>query len=223
MNWRCAASSVLLALALPVHAAEPRRVSFRTVDGWTIAALYRAPRKGKPVAVLVHGAAAGKTEWDRLVEALGRRGWGTLALDLRGHGESAGKGDFRAFDASGEWPRASADVEAALGFLREKGIASGRIGVVGASIGANLVSRVKAAWYALLSPGEDYRGVALAEDFAGRPVLAAASPPDAYAFRTLAGLGARGAFVLQARGGHGAQMLEEKEFLRKLLDWLGRR
>ena len=120
-------------------------MSFRTPDGWTIVALYQAPRKGKPVAVMVHGVGAGKGEWDDFSRELWGLGFGTLAIDLRGHGESTrgpqGSEGYASFDAAGEWPRAQADIESAVGFLNARGISSPRIGIVGGSIGANLASR----------------------------------------------------------------------------------
>ena len=237
MNWRCAASRLLLALLLcPAASAakEPpgrkKAVRFGTADGWTIAGLYRPPRSGRPVALLAHGVASSKGEWDSFEPRLWRLGIGTLAIDLRGHGEStlgpAGRTDFSAFDASGEWPLARKDLEAALSFLKERGIAAGRVGLIGASIGANLVSRVAAErpetpWVVLLSPGADYRGVGL-EVLAGRKVFVGACPSDGYAFATSRKLASlpEGPFFLPARTGHGVQMFDDPEFLKGLLEWI---
>jgi alpha-beta hydrolase superfamily lysophospholipase len=220
----------LLALLLAPVFAQPQAVRFKTRDGWTICAGYQAPKKGRPVAVLVHGVAAGKSEWLPLVAELGKRGIGSLALDLRGHGESlagpAGKTDFTGFDAAAEWPKARKDIEAAADFLKKKGLPAGRIGYIGASIGANLVSWAKPSprWLALLSPGGNYRGVLLSRPPAGVAVLVAASPPDAYAFQTAAAYAQQfpSASFLTAGQGHGAQMLSDPAFLKGLADWIER-
>src|SRR5207253_20840 len=107
--------------------------------------------------------------WQKLCEALWQMGYGTLAIDLRGHGQSVMKGKtkttFESFDRTGEWPRAEEDIRAAVKEVRRHGEKS--IGLIGGSIGANLVSQAaakeKVRWVVLLSPGEDYRGVSLAD------------------------------------------------------------
>ncbi|MCX5797186.1 MAG: alpha/beta fold hydrolase [Elusimicrobia bacterium] len=215
-------------LALLLTPARAETVRFKTDDGWTICASYQAPKPGRPVAILVHGVAAGKSEWQPLTAELAKRGIGSLALDLRGHGESlagpSGKTDFAGFDASQEWPKAVKDIEAAAAYLQKRGIKTARLGYIGASIGANLASWAKPSprWLALLSPGADYRGVILSRPTAGLAVLVAASPPDAYAFQTAAAYARQfpSAAFLKAGHGHGAQMLSEPEFLKGLADWI---
>jgi alpha-beta hydrolase superfamily lysophospholipase len=212
-------------------AAPAESVRFKTADGWTIGARYQAPQKGRPVAIMVHGVAASKEEWSPLQAELTRRGIGSLALDLRGHGESvsgpSGHTDFRSFDAAGEWPKAQKDVEAAAAFLVSRGISARRIGYIGASIGANLVAWARPAprWLALLSPGIDYRGVRLPQPPKDIPLLVAASPGDAYAYQTADAYSAArpGIVFLRARAGHGAQMFSDPEFLKSLLDWIAAR
>jgi hypothetical protein len=75
----------------------------------------------------------------------------------------------------------------------------------------------------LLSPGGDYRGVGVA-DLTGRKAAVCASPQDAYAFQTamMLALQSRGPVFLQAKAGHGAQLLDDPEFLAKLLDWISK-
>lgn len=207
------------------------KVHFKTKDGWTLAALYQAPQKGKPVAVLVHGVGSVKEEWDKLATELGKLGFGTLALDLRSHGESlkgpnGQKTDWQSLGAAGGWARLEEDIEAAIKYLGRKKIPPSRIGLAGASIGANLVSQVAGrhpdlAWVILLSPGRDYRSVRVNFPLTP-PTLSAASPPDAYAFSTYLDMvrAAPGIKFLQARNGHGVQMFEDKEFFSKLIAWI---
>ena len=126
-------------------AAAPRKIAFKTPDGWTLAADYRPPRKGGMVMVLAHGVASSKNEWERFAARLSSQGVGSLAVDLRGHGESTkgpkGERDFKDFDATGEWVEAVADLRAAASWLEARGVISARIAFGGASIGANLASQ----------------------------------------------------------------------------------
>lgn len=214
---------ILAAFCGPAFAAKAAPLSLETSDGWTLAALYRAPAKGKPVAVLVHGVAASKEEWTGLSEKLWALGYGTLALDLRGHGGSTkgprGTETFRELDARSEWPTAAGDLLAAVKRLRARGVSASRVVFVGGSIGANLASQAAGPAgvkkLVLLSPGLDYRGVGLA-DVSGEKVCVAASPQDAYAFQTAMTLASSATF-LQAPRGHGAQMLEDQDFTQRLL------
>lgn len=195
------------------------RVRIKTVDDWTIVAVYHPPKRMGRVAVLVHGAQAGKEEWAPFAQQLRSRGWGTLALDLRGHGESArADRDFRWLDAAGAWPSAAADIEAASAWLKKRGVPAGCQAFVGASIGANLAAlaaiKSKPAALLLLSPGLNYRGVVLKLP-AKVPLLAAASAQDAYAAQAVRGLPA-----LWARAGHGVQMFSDPDFQKAAIDWV---
>lgn len=212
----------------PKTAPRARPVAIETADGWTLAGLYHPPKKGGPVAVLAHGVGASKEEWGGLCPKLWKRGFGTLAIDLRGHGGSTrgprGTETFVDFDARGEWPKAERDLLAAARWLKARGIPISRVGFIGGSIGANLASQAAvetgARWAALLSPGFDYRGAKLA-DVSGLKACVGASPGDPYAFQTAVSL-AQSAVFLQASHGHGAQMLEDPVFTGKLLDCVTR-
>lgn len=215
----------------PLAPVEP--VHFTTKDGWTLSAAYRPPSKNGSVVILIHGVGSAKAEWAAFADELGALGLGTLALDLRGHGESLagpqGRMDFSSFDASGEWPRAQRDIEAAVNFLNRKKISLPRIGLMGASIGANLASRAaagrKISWVALLSPGLDYRGVLLtAVGLKDKKVLLASSAQDVYAAQAvkIAAFQLEKASVLEAAGGHGVQMFEDGKFRAALLGWISR-
>lgn len=208
-----------------------RTVRLKTTDGWWIVMTYRPPRKGSPVAVLVHGFGTNRRDWAGLAADLARKGWGTLALDLRGHGDSrmgpSGPVDFASIDGGGAWLDAAKDVEAALGYVRGQRIATRRLCLVGASIGANLVSRAAAAdpglgCAVLLSPRRDFQGVPLASPRPGLRALAAASRADPHSYEALESLAARrpGIETLDAARGHGAAMFQDRDFYRDLLRWL---
>lgn len=218
----------LLLLATPATAA-PKTVKIKTDDGWTLTALWQPPAKNRPVAVLIHGVGAGKTEWDSFSAELAAKGFGTLAVDLRGHGESLqgprGRQTYESFGRQ-DFARAQADVTAAMAFLRAKGIPTKKTGVIGGSLGANLAGKARdTAWAVLLSPGADYMGVVtFPEDWAGRKILLAASPPDKESFRACMGWATAqyGPIFLQGQTGHGVQLLNDKALKEKLLEWLAK-
>jgi pimeloyl-ACP methyl ester carboxylesterase len=141
-----------------------------------------------------------RSSYDDLLEPLRSAGYALLALDFRGHGESRqgppgtdGKPttlDWESFGAQ-EWAGTVEDVRAGLDALRRRrGVDPERIGIMGASIGANAAVRAAAQdvgvrGLVLLSPGLDYRGVTTMDAvgaLAARPVLIAAAQQDTYSF-----------------------------------------
>jgi pimeloyl-ACP methyl ester carboxylesterase len=233
-------SALALLLAVGVAAApapdkktpiRPKIVHFKTDDGWTLEAFYAPPKKDQPVALLVHGVAAGRGEYDAFAATLQAHGWGTLALDLRGHGgsttSSAGPRDFTGFDKTGEWTKIVLDLLAASQFLEQHGVKQTQLELIGASIGANACAQIFTAMpfargLVLLSPGAEYRGVRLPK-FDAEHAIAAYSPGDTYAFATVQALKKQlpALTVLTADKGHGAQMFGDKEFVAALLKKLG--
>src|SRR3989338_6250206 len=73
--------------------------SFRSFDGVRISYLYE---KGILTLTLVflHGVGGNWTMWKREIEHFKTKGYSTLALDLRGHGESGAPMDFRRYRLS---------------------------------------------------------------------------------------------------------------------------
>ncbi|MEE8424684.1 MAG: alpha/beta fold hydrolase, partial [Elusimicrobiota bacterium] len=191
---------------------------------------YRPPRSSRPVVVLLHGLGAGRGEWRLFVSSLTARGYGTLAVDARGHGGSGGP-SFRTFRTPEAWRKIERDLAAALRWLERREVPQERVILVGASIGANLALYAanrakKIPLVVLLSPGYDYQGVLLAPALKSfdRPVIAAAAPSDRYADKTVEWLKPllrhRRSRVLKARRGHGAEMFfipKNKDFARELL------
>ncbi|MBI3565216.1 MAG: alpha/beta fold hydrolase [Elusimicrobia bacterium] len=225
-----AALLLLAALASAAPAPKtPRVVTLKTADGWTLTADERPAAKGGAWVVLAHGVGSSRGEWERLAVRLQAAGVGTLALDLRGHHDSLkgpkGAGDFRTFDATGEWPRAVEDLLAGARYLEAHGVPEGRIGFGGASIGANLAARAathspKTPFLVLLSAGPDYRGVPLAMR-AGVKTLAGAAVNDPYAYQALGRLSTLGGVeTFQTDFGHGVQMFDDKPTLDKVVAWV---
>lgn len=214
--------------AIP-RAASPKTVSFVTNDGWKISASWRKAPKGRPTLVLAHGVAASRKEWDKLAAKLASRGIGTLAVDLRGHGESetgpGGAKGWQAFDLRRSWNGAVDDLRAAAWYLRSQGVPDASIAYGGASIGANLASIAasetnSAPFLVLLSPAEQYRGVRLTVR-PGLKTLSASSQADSLAYIAVMRLrNENGATAVFAPFGHGAPMLDDAATGKAVEDWI---
>jgi dienelactone hydrolase len=215
------------ALVAPAASAE-QRVSFRTDDGVMIAATWYEPPSRGPAVILVHMLQRSRRDFEALAIRLSSEGIGTLAIDLRGHGESQG--------SYGEsFAPMVGDIRAARRFLATRSEVSGRIGILGASIGANLAALAAAddptvASLALLSPSLEYRGLRIEpamRKLGARPVLMVVSDDDAYATRTARDLekgSSKGREVVHLpAAGHGTVMLERDPSLSgTLVDWFRR-
>jgi len=100
-----------------------------TPDGLELAATIYAPVGAGPFpgVVLAHMSGGTQDGWDDLPEALRQAGYVVLTFDFRGHGESKGSPDP---------PSAALDLTTALSYLRTlPEVATGQIGLVGASMG----------------------------------------------------------------------------------------
>ena len=223
----------LAVLPTPHAIAASQRVTIRTDDGVTLAATWYEPGTRAPAVILVHMLHKSRRDWDAVAASLASQGIGALAIDLRGHGESPGS------MPAGETADYSAlvrDVTAARHYLSSRSdVQPARLGIAGASVGANLAVLVAAAdptiaSIALLSPSTDYRGLrieAAMKTYAKRPALLVASDEDAYASRSVkelqkAGTGIREALILN-HAGHGTVMLaRDPDLARTLVDWFRR-
>jgi pimeloyl-ACP methyl ester carboxylesterase len=227
-----------LALAAAVSASGAA-VRVDTSDGWSLAGAWKpaAKKKGKTAVVLLHGLGSTKEEWAPLMDALAKRGVASLALDMRGHGQSLGAtGDrtWRSFKQGpdGEWAGLWKDAQAGVAWLESKGYSN--VGVIGASLGAEAAFVAAASapdvkFAGLLSPVLDPGAEAtkrLSEAFGPRPLLLAASRPDARSYDSASGLARlrTGAALpsdwVSGASGHGAQMFADKEALAKIADWI---
>lgn len=211
------AAAVLVALGISLEARD-QRVSFRTSDGVTVSATWFEPAVGPaPAVILVHMLGRSRRDWDALGSRLAASGIGALAIDLRGHGESIGPGASEGTAGHSAMVR---DVEAGRRYLATRAdVRPTRIGLAGASLGANLAALhagadAGIASIALLSPSLDYRGLrieAAVRKYGKRPILLVVSDEDAYARRSAedlkkAGGGIREVLMLSGAG-HGSNML----------------
>jgi pimeloyl-ACP methyl ester carboxylesterase len=172
--------------------------------------------------VLLHGLGAGRGEWRTFQARAAAAGWGTLAVDMRGHGESGG-GRYAEFRTPAQWRALEGDAHAAVDWLAKvRHVAPERVVLAGASLGANIAARAAAAeprapLAVLLSPGWSYQGVTLSDAVAScaRPIAFAAAAEDAYAFKSAQEalrLARRPeSFFLRAARGHGVGMLDGDE------------
>jgi alpha-beta hydrolase superfamily lysophospholipase len=210
------------------HAAV-RSVTLRAADGVALAASYFEPsRRPAPAIVLVHMLTRTREDWYSVATRLADAGFATLAVDLRGHGGSGGNADDLA--------KMPLDLRAARAFFDQRSEASlGRVGLAGASLGAN-IAVLEAAddpairSIALFSPGLDYKGVrieAAMKKYGDRPALLVAGANDPYAMRSVRQLVTIGGGVRDVRivdgGGHGTAMFSRSpELTAALVDWFQR-
>lgn len=140
--------TLLPVLAAGLLASEPTRLdmSLATKDGCTLKGTLTVPapaRKGgkAPLVILAHQFRASRAGWGDLPERLHARGIATLALDLRGHGESEGPAkvteDFMASAKAVGFDKIPGDLALAAAWARkQKGIDRRRVALAGSSVGA---------------------------------------------------------------------------------------
>ncbi len=166
---RIVPAAVLLASFLPSASAAPKEqsVSLSTQDGWSLAALYHPADDGRKTVVLLHDLGKNKEEFSTFKANLSQEGIGYLALDLRGYGQSTGNGEAASFAKEGvdnEFNKMTRDVDAALSFLKSKGVPAEDTVVLGAGLGANVAAKSMSfspdvAAVALISPTANNRDV----------------------------------------------------------------
>ena len=220
-------------VAMPTQAAtfvaiSTMKVNLTTSDGVHLKATYYPPKNSTVRAdaiLLLHEAYGDSRSWDRFVRVAQERGYAVFVLDSRGHGESGGD---KIFDGAMD-----NDVDAALAWLKAApNVNSDRIGIVGASLGANLALRGGARYpeiksVALLSPGILLWQIGIAEaivDYGPRPLLLVSSKEDAYPAGTVQTLNeqALGYHRLQIYPGaeHGTKMMmPHPDLIPLMLDW----
>ncbi len=206
---------------------EAQTVVFTAADGVQVGGSLFLPGKAPaPGVVLLPMGSRNRHDWDATAEALARAGIAALAIDFR-PAYSAASGD------AGNLMDLMRDAEAARAYLGARPeIAPGSIGLLGASLGANVAAIVAAndpslRSLALLSASVDYRGLRIEQawrKYGRRPALLVVSSEDPYSLRSaralvLAGDGQHELRVLSGAG-HGTVMLvRQPDLIDALVDW----
>jgi predicted alpha/beta-fold hydrolase len=222
----------LLAAAGSVRAQV--QVSFFTSDSVTIYGdWYASPDSSNRVLILLHMNGSDRSQWKNFASTASAQHFHVLAVDFRGHGQSiestSGLIRFNTL-TDGDYADMVLDVDAAVKWVRSHtDLELAPIGIIGASIGANVALSYAAnyqqiAAIALLSPGLDYRGVkteAALRKFGNRPILIIAAQDDNYASvssNTLASIGGTATEYFQYEsGGHGTFLFESQADLSERL------
>jgi dienelactone hydrolase len=218
-------------------------VSIVTGDKVVLAGRFCPAAPGKLTFIMLHGLGSVKEEWNNFAAELEKEGYGYLLLDLRGHGGSCRYEDGREirynyFTATGrdsQWSRMPGDLAKAVKYLhRSMKIPVDRIGLMGASLGANIClvysSGNKAIpLVAVLSPGWEYAGLGIKDAalaYGRRPAFVAASPQDRYAYESSRALfsillknGSPAVFEEGRESRHGVQMFDGI-FDKNLIGWI---
>lgn len=147
-------------------------VTMRTADDWPIRGVYQEGKGADKTVVLVHGRGRRKEQWYYLARTLERGGYGYLAIDMRGHGESGVGPDglpvswrkFKVSKAENEYANMGLDVQAAVEFLKSKGVAEESIVLVGDDLGGVVALKYaavhpKLAQIVMISPAMQYQDV----------------------------------------------------------------
>jgi pimeloyl-ACP methyl ester carboxylesterase len=195
-GWLAGAAVILVAGVMPFAATNltthaPRwaisesklgipheEVGIAMKDGRELSAWY-VPSRNRAAVLVSHGSGGSRGRVPRHVEMLARHGYGVLALDNPGNGESDGH-------SNGLGDNAQPAIEAALDWLgRRPGVERGRIAGFGVSLGGEVM---------LEAAARDHRLAAVIADGAARPVDQAKvidQPPAARVITAMTVLGVR--------------------------------
>ena len=167
-------AAALAAVAAPAPAPAPPRapvlpgsaLEFKTVDGWTLHAVWQKAQADKPTLVLLHGTGQRKEDWRPFARVLARAGYGYAAVDLRGHGESriTPSGEtitykkLRATRGANDFEDMTRDVEGVVAAIVAQGVTEDSVAVMGAEVGGSVALKYaavhpKVPFVILLSPG----------------------------------------------------------------------
>jgi pimeloyl-ACP methyl ester carboxylesterase len=217
---------VIILAWVSVTALATDDVSMVTTDGVTLRGSYfPAASDSAPTLILLHMLGRDRTSWSAFATRAVARGMAVLTFDFRGQGQSTSSNSGPISIARFELPdyRATVnDVLTAVDWLKRRSPKSSlKIGIVGASFGANVALAYAARdpaiqVVALISPGSSYRGLPLdsaAKAYDGRPIFLTAAQDDDYSF-----LSAKNVVPLltgpkqvefPSEGGHGMYLLEQ--------------
>ncbi len=204
------------------------REEIEASDGLILIGTYYTPANSEspwPGVILLHMLWSDRSAWDEYAYELAGNGFAVFAMDMRGHGETGGEVN---------WDLAEEDIQLIWDNLSEREeIDPARMGIVGASIGANMAlvsgaNEPEVRTVVLLSPGLSYAGVETTDAikaYGERPVFIVASQEDTYAADSSEKLHelafGESRLEMYQDAGHGTFMLENQPKLRgEIIDWL---
>ncbi len=224
-------------------------VELKTVDGWTLKAKFAPSVPGKMTLLLLHGTGQRKEDWKRLAFPLVRAGYGVMAIDLRGHGESrvSPSGEeltwkkLRATPTANDFADMSRDAEAAVGWLAGQGVPEDSIGLIGSEVGGSIAIRYaathqKVPLVVMLSPGMRWQEVLTPNALRAlkratpTPVLMVCSEADKRSAKEVpilhafakAAVGERHATLIMVPQERGTRMFKaQRALVGQVIDWLG--
>ena len=227
-------------------AAEPRmeeRITLTTDDGWKLNARYLKAAETAPTIVLIHGQKNDLGEWKLWYPYLKRYGYGYIAMDLRGHGNSfvmpnGSTTTYKAFAVSGpnnEFNKMIRDVEAALAYLSTNSVTGDRTVLAGSGLGANLAIKAAAihpeiSMTAAFSPAlnvNDVLSVNPLYAYGRRPLLLVTGADRARQYKEIQLLndiaklkcGKENVTIIVEASGSGAGELVTRHNIRRIFDW----
>ena len=245
----CVCAFTLCLLVKPLAAQTPEgprveeRVTLTTDDGWNLNARYLKAADNAPTLVLIHSQKNDLNEWKIWFDYLKRYGYGYIAMDLRGHGNSfltpsGSTTTYKAFATSGsnnEFNKMIRDVEAALAYLSTNSVTGDRIILAGSILGANLAIKTAAihpeiAMTAAFSPVlnvNDVLSVNPLRAYGKRPLLLVTGANRAKQYKELQLLndiakqacGRENITTMIEAAGFGAGELVTKYNIRRIFDW----
>jgi pimeloyl-ACP methyl ester carboxylesterase len=174
---------------------DPETLEVTTADGVSVHADYYMGASDGPAAgsalILLHMNRSDRHSWLPVRDELYAAGIATVAVDMRGHGESVdAEGVLAARLASGDtalYEGMVQDVEAIITWLEARGYSAERIGLLGASVGCSVALRAavadpRLAGVMALTPGLNYLGLDSLVDVAAwddRPLVMVSSLAEA--------------------------------------------
>ena len=222
--------AVAFVIVAQLHAQPAGRlVSFRLADGRMLSGLLiEAQNRPAPAVVLVPMLGRPREEWQTMAQRLSEANLNALAIDLPATALPESPSELA------QWHQV---VTGAVAYLAShpSDVRADAIGVVGASLGANLAAVAAAAdtrisSLALVSPSLDYRSVridSVLTKYGARPALLIASVHDPYAARSVRALAQDTSGPREVRwssvAGHGTVLLSrDSELAAGLIEWFQR-